>query len=109
VHANAARRHWDRSGFPATPAWPSRTRGDDRQGRDDGSDVPTGKLSRKYYEKQLVRLQSELVQLQLWVKDAKAKIVVLFEGRDAAGKGGVIKRITERTSPRVFRVGVHLC
>jgi polyphosphate kinase len=68
------------------------------------SDVPTGKLSRKYYEKELCRLQSELVQMQLWVKQAKAKIVVLFEGRDAAGKGGVIKRITERTSPRVFRV-----
>jgi len=68
------------------------------------SDVPTGKFSRKYYENQLVRLQIELVQMQLWVKEAKAKIVVLFEGRDAAGKGGVIKRITERTSPRVFRV-----
>src|SRR6201993_1410875 len=68
------------------------------------SDVPTGKLSRKYYEKELCRLQSELVQMQLWVKQAKAKIVVLFEGRDAAGKGGVIKRITERTSPRVCRV-----
>jgi polyphosphate kinase len=68
------------------------------------SDVPTSKLSRKYYEKELTRLQSELVQMQLWVKEAKAKIVVLFEGRDAAGKGGVIKRITERTSPRVFRV-----
>src|SRR5215472_16061695 len=67
-------------------------------------DVPTGKLSRKYYEKELARLQSELVQMQLWVKQAKAKIVVLFEGRDAAGKGGVIKRITERTSPRVFRI-----
>jgi polyphosphate kinase len=68
------------------------------------SDVQTGKLNRKYYEKQLCRLQSELVQMQLWVKQTKAKIVVLFEGRDAAGKGGVIKRITERTSPRVFRV-----
>jgi polyphosphate kinase len=68
------------------------------------SDLQTGKLSRKAYEKQLAHLQSELVQMQLWVKQAKAKIVVLFEGRDAAGKGGVIKRITERTSPRVFRV-----
>ena len=67
-------------------------------------DVPTGKLGRKYYEKELCRLQSELVQMQLWVKQASAKIVVVFEGRDAAGKGGVIKRITERTSPRVFRV-----
>jgi polyphosphate kinase 2 len=68
------------------------------------SDVRTGNLDRKYYEKELCRLQSELVQMQLWVKQANAKIVVVFEGRDAAGKGGVIKRITERTSPRVFRV-----
>ena len=68
------------------------------------SDVPTGTLGRKYYEEELCRLQSELVQMQLWVKQASAKIVVVFEGRDAAGKGGVIKRITERTSPRVFRV-----
>ena len=68
------------------------------------SDVPTGKLSRKFYEKEMTRLQGELVQMQLWVKEAKAKVAVLFEGRDAAGKGGVIKRITERTSPRVFRV-----
>ena len=68
------------------------------------SDVPTAKLSRKCYEKEMTRLQGELVQMQLWVKEAKAKVAVLFEGRDAAGKGGVIKRITERTSPRVFRV-----
>ena len=68
------------------------------------SDVTTGKLSRKYYEKEMTRLQGELVQMQLWAKEAKAKVAVLFEGRDAAGKGGVIKRITERTSPRVFRV-----
>ena len=67
-------------------------------------DVPTGKLSLKYYEKEMTRLQGELVQMQLWVNEAKAKVAVLFEGRDAAGKGGVIKRITERTSPRVFRV-----
>ena len=51
------------------------------------SDVPTGKLSRKYYEKEMTRLQGELVQMQLWVKEAKAKIAVLSEGRDAAGKG----------------------
>ena len=68
------------------------------------SDVPTGKVSRKYYEKEITRLQGELVQMQLWAKEANAKVAVLFEGRDAAGKGGVIKRITERTSPRVFRV-----
>ena len=63
-----------------------------------------GKLSRKKYEKELFRLHAELVKLQYWVKDKGLKVIVLFEGRDAAGKGGVIKRITERVSPRVFRV-----
>src|SRR5271165_1399689 len=62
------------------------------------------KLTRKEYEEQMARLHTELVKLQFWVKRSGAKIVVLFEGRDAAGKGGVIKRITERVSPRVFRV-----
>jgi polyphosphate kinase 2 len=62
------------------------------------------KLSRKDYEKELEKLQIELVKLQSWVKHTGARIVVVFEGRDAAGKGGVIKRITERVSPRVFRV-----
>jgi polyphosphate kinase 2 len=62
------------------------------------------KMSRKEFESQLRELQGELVKLQIWAKATGAKICVLFEGRDAAGKGGVIKRITERTSPRVFRV-----
>lgn len=62
------------------------------------------KLKRKYYEKELLRLQTELVKLQQWVKSEKARIVVIFEGRDAAGKGGIIKRITEKLSPRVCRV-----
>jgi polyphosphate kinase len=61
-------------------------------------------LSRKEFEKALEPLQVELVKMQEWVKASGAKICVLFEGRDTAGKGGVIKRITERTSPRVFRV-----
>ena len=61
-------------------------------------------LSTKKYEKELERLQGELVKLQLWVKHTGARAIVVFEGRDAAGKGGVIKRITERVSPRVFRV-----
>jgi polyphosphate kinase len=56
------------------------------------------------YERELARLQVELSHLQSWVKETGARIVVVFEGRDAAGKGGVIKRITERVSPRVFRV-----
>jgi len=62
------------------------------------------KLQRKEYEEQIAKLHAELVKLQLWVRHTGAKVVVIFEGRDAAGKGGVIKRITERVSPRVFRV-----
>jgi polyphosphate kinase len=62
------------------------------------------KLSRQEFEAELEKLQAELVQVQLWVQREKRKILVLFEGRDAAGKGGVIKRIAERVSPRVFRV-----
>jgi polyphosphate kinase 2 len=58
----------------------------------------------KAYEKELERLQVELAHLQAWVKETGARIVIIFEGRDAAGKGGMIKRITERLSPRVFRV-----
>jgi polyphosphate kinase 2 len=61
-------------------------------------------LSRKEFEKALEPLQVELVKMQEWVKASGAKICVIFEGRDTAGKGGVIKRITERVSPRVFRV-----
>src|SRR5215831_9770076 len=61
-------------------------------------------LSRKEFEDALEPLQVELVHLQEWVTRTGAKICVLFEGRDTAGKGGVIKRITERVSPRVFRV-----
>ena len=62
------------------------------------------KLSRKEYESELARLQGELVKLQLWVKKKGLRIIVVFEGRDAAGKGGAIKRMTERVSPRTFRV-----
>lgn len=62
------------------------------------------KMKRSLYESELEKLQVELVKLQAWVKHSGARIVVVFEGRDAAGKGGVIKRITERVSPRVFRV-----
>ena len=62
------------------------------------------KLGRKRYEKELARLQGELVRLQEWVVREGIKVCIVFEGRDTAGKGGVIKRITERVSPRVFRV-----
>ncbi len=61
-------------------------------------------LSKKKYESELERLQGELVKLQYWVRKTGARIVVVFEGRDAAGKGGVIKRITERVSPRIFKI-----
>ena len=62
------------------------------------------KLKRKKYEKELIKLQAKLVALQEWVKAKGLKVVIVFEGRDAAGKGGLIKAITERVSPRVFRV-----
>ena len=65
---------------------------------------PKGKLNRKEYEAELRVLQGELVALQEWVKATGAKVCIVFEGRDTAGKGGTIKRITERVSPRVFRV-----
>ena len=63
-----------------------------------------GKMKRKVYEKEMHKLQVELCRLQDWVKETGARIIILFEGRDAAGKGGTIKAITERVSPRVFRV-----
>lgn len=66
--------------------------------------APGGKLPKQQYEQELTRLQVELTKLQDWVRHTGQRIVVVFEGRDAAGKGGVIKRITERVSPRVFRV-----
>jgi polyphosphate kinase 2 len=62
------------------------------------------KLKRKVYEKELARLHGELVKLQQWVVHAGLKVCIVFEGRDGAGKGGAIKAITERVSPRVFRV-----
>jgi polyphosphate kinase 2 len=62
------------------------------------------KMKRKAYEKELRKLQTELCLLQQWVKHAGLRVIVIFEGRDAAGKGGTIKAITERVSPRVFRV-----
>src|SRR5258708_28965309 len=61
------------------------------------------KLSRKEFEKELAKLQVELTRLQTWVKDKGARIIVVSEGRDTAGKGGVISRITARPSPRVYR------
>ena len=68
-----------------------------------GEEVPKG-IDRRVYFRELLGLQGELVKLQDWVVSQKLKVVVLFEGRDAAGKGGAIKRITQRLNPRVCRV-----
>ena len=69
-----------------------------------GASEPAGEKSGGKYNKKIGRLQVELAHLQAWVKKSGARIAIIFEGRDAAGKGGVIRRITERVSPRVFRV-----
>ena len=66
--------------------------------------TPVADMDRRLYFRELLRLQGELVKLQGWVVEQKLKVVVLFEGRDAAGKGGAIKRITQRLNPRVCRV-----
>src|ERR1700740_2733598 len=76
---------------------------------DTASDAATepnggGRMKRKAYEKELRKLQVELCHLQDWVRQTGARVIIVFEGRDAAGKGGTIKAITERVSPRVFRV-----
>jgi len=65
---------------------------------------PKGFLTKQEYESELARLQVELVKLQEWIKENGLKVVVIFEGRDAAGKGGTIKRITQKLNPRVCRV-----
>jgi polyphosphate kinase len=77
----------------------------DKRKKDEVIEAPAAseKLSRKAFEKELEKLQVELTRLQAWVKDKGARVIVVFEGRDTAGKGGVISRITARTSPRVFR------
>jgi polyphosphate kinase 2 len=73
-----------------------------KNGRENGK-IDKG-LTNKEYAKELLRLQADLCRLQDWVKYAGLRVIVVFEGRDAAGKGGVIRAITERVSPRVFRV-----
>ncbi len=67
-------------------------------------DAPIGRISTKLYEKELVRLQAELVAVQEWVKATGSRLVVVFEGRDAAGKGSTIKRVAEYLNPRVARI-----
>jgi polyphosphate kinase len=71
---------------------------------ENGSKASLARMSRKEYERTLKPLQTELVKLQTWVKQTGLRAIVVFEGRDAAGKGGCIKAISERVSPRVFRV-----
>ena len=67
-------------------------------------DKNPSRMKRKVYEEELHKLQVELCHLQEWVKEKKLRVIIVFEGRDAAGKGGTIKAITEKVSPRVFRV-----
>ena len=80
---------------PALTEWP-RPAGDEHY-------KPDGRLKKTYYESELARLQEELVKLQYWVQQNGLRVLVIFEGRGTAGKGGVIKRISERTSPRIVR------
>ena len=77
---------------------------EDRHVDEAGDPIGVDRAARASYFKELFRLQGELVKLQDWVQHSKQKVVILFEGRDAAGKGGVIKRITQRLNPRVTRV-----
>jgi polyphosphate kinase 2 (PPK2 family) len=72
--------------------------------KDKSKNGDSGKLKTKKYEKELRKLQAELCRLQDWVKHKGLRVIVVFEGRDGAGKGGTIRAITERVSPRVFRV-----
>jgi polyphosphate kinase 2 len=89
-----------------------KTQSEEAAGRDNHETAPQpvkkyskkGKLKAEYYEEELLRLQEELVKLQYWVKEKGLRVVIIFEGRDAAGKGGVIKRIVESTNPRIVRV-----
>ncbi|MDB5848881.1 MAG: polyphosphate kinase 2 [Rhodoferax sp.] len=76
----------------------------DPDGAEPAPETPKDKEARRLYFRELFRLQAELVKLQDWVVATGHKVVILFEGRDAAGKGGVIKRITQRLNPRVCRV-----
>ena len=76
----------------------------EKTSQDEGPVEQKKKVGKDRYNKQIKKLQIELAHLQAWVKKSGARVIILFEGRDAAGKGGMIKRITERVSPRVFRV-----
>lgn len=75
----------------------------DKQSKHGAVGEAATKMGRKDFEKELAKLQVELTRLQTWVKEKGARVIVVFEGRDTAGKGGVISRITARTSPRIIR------
>jgi polyphosphate kinase len=92
-HAGANEAEWSES--PESPADAATA---------DATNGSKPKMKRKAYEAELRTLQGELVAMQEWVKAVGAKVCIVFEGRDTAGKGGTIKRITERVSPRVFRI-----
>src|SRR5688572_33079140 len=72
--------------------------------RGESEEPGQGPMKRNAYEKELAKLQAKLCALQEWVKHSSQRVIIVFEGRDAAGKGGTIKAITERVSPRVFRL-----
>lgn len=74
------------------------------QKKETSETIAKEKFNKKFYEKELKRLQIELVKLQEWIKEKGLKVVIIFEGRDAAGKGGVIKRITQSLNPRICKV-----
>jgi polyphosphate kinase 2 len=82
----------------------TKKKGTDKSEGANKDDAQITKMSKKEYERELAALQVELVKLQEWVKNKGLRVVVVFEGRDAAGKGGVIKRITQRLNPRVVKV-----
>src|SRR6476620_2978812 len=75
----------------------------DKKDHDEAEAGRSGKMKRKEYEREMRILQGELVAMQEWVKTTGARVCIVFEGVDSAGKGGTIRRITERTSPRVFK------
>jgi len=97
-HESKSRKKQDPSGGEPAPEKPFSS------GLQDPEDEGRDKLPRTFYEQELAKLQLDLVRLQEWIKYKGLRVVVLFEGRDAAGKGGAIKRITESLNPRVCRV-----
>jgi polyphosphate kinase 2 len=100
--ANRAKARGQATGHSSVPEQADQPRGVTLASHDASAGAP--KLRRREYEAAMAELQAELVSMQEWVKESGAKVCVVFEGRDTAGKGGTIKRLVERVSPRVFRV-----